>query len=96
MQFNEVEFRVKLETLLYQYSSNQGLSSDGLKAFTNDVTNYAESLFGPHSIIICPFCQRPEYIWKLTIYVSPDVHRYNCQFDFHYDIPMIRTEEKLA
>jgi len=93
MHFNEVEFRVKIETLLYQHSHNQGLSSEGMVAFTKEATHYTESLFGPRSIVICPFCQRPEYIWKLTIYVSPDVQRYNCQYDFHYDIPMIQTDE---
>lgn len=88
MQFNEVEYRVKLETMLYLQSMNKGLTKPGLDAYCAEVRKFTEEKFGPFSISILPFIQKPENICKLTIYVSPINDRFNYQYDYHFEIPI--------
>ena len=89
MQFNEIEYRVKLETILHTHSLNKGLTAKGMDEFMKEVRYYTESLFGPFSIHLLPFIQTPDNIWKLTIYVSPYGDKYNYQYDYHFDIAVL-------
>lgn len=88
MQFNEVEYRVKLETMLYNHSLNKGLTKQGLDTYCEEVRHYTETLFGPFSISLLPFIQKPENICKLTIYVSPMNDKFNFQYDYHFEIAL--------
>jgi len=60
MQFNEEQFKAELETILCKHSHGNGLTGEGMKAFTNEVELNTQGLFGNQSIAICPLCQRPE------------------------------------
>lgn len=92
MQFNEEQFKAELETILYKHSHGNGLTGEGMKAFTYEVEQYTQGLFGNQSIAICPLCQRPEYIWKIIIYVSPTNDSFSFQYDYHYDVPALGFE----
>ena len=80
MQFNEVAFRVKLESILFKHSLNKGLSIRSMNEFRDEVYTTVGNEFGLMSIVILPFCQRPENIWKIRIYFTPDKNRYNYQY----------------
>jgi len=86
MQFNEIEYRVKLETMLYQHTQRQALTKHELYQLVHEVKTYTEGLLGPFSVSVLPYFHSSNHICKLIIYVRPNQEKFNLQNDYYFDI----------
>lgn len=89
MQFNELEYKTKLETMLAEYGMDNGVKFKEILKFKEELEVYTFDLLGPSSITVIPYLHRPDYICKLTIYISPSNEKWGCIYDFKYEIKVL-------